>query len=668
MNKKILCAVIASMLLCSMNTVCSQAKETPMVREDLNIVFAVDHSGSMNEQDADGMISQVLALFVDTMHGESIRMGYLAYNDTIIAQRMPVSVQEETEREELKQIMASAVNQGETDIGLGLREAYHLMDGYSGKKMVVLISDGETDLTRSDTGRTREDSDQDIAETIHLCRDEGTPVVTVGFGTFYEGEEDGLKKISDSTGGESYEAQRPEELVSILYDLFHTEFSYFVKEISDSVYDQGSQKIICETDGVVCDEMAVALFSNQEIGEAVIVSDGEETEARDMGNYAVARLKDGQTEYTIRFETKQGQQMAVFLIGRRMITPVLEISGDIYKNKEVEFRINFMNGSGGRLLDMSSYGGFSWQAYFQNLSEQSMIPVDIQETQTGLVGSVVFPDSGRYRLWLNSGRNVENTYEVSELTVLNTLPEVKGNDRVELLTLSGEQMLDLEDYFVDADGDILSFTLQELPQDVVFASVENHYLHIVPRSRGAGDIVVIASDGEGSLKGHIPVRVRVWAEAYPAVPLLVIGLLMFAVFKIYQRKKRVIVIPEKIEENNKYYFTGKLNAYFTLLPQDIQEIPPLTFALHHIRDGRIVLGDMFTSYPELSGLLELDHIYLYPAENRKIIFYHNAKTSIMIGNSIACRKMQYAVSYGCVIYITAQDESCELEIHYVSTM
>lgn len=64
--------------------------------------------------------------------------------------------------------MTSAVNQGETDIGLGLREAYHLMDGYSGRKMVVLISDGETDLARSDTGRTREDFDQDIAETICL--------------------------------------------------------------------------------------------------------------------------------------------------------------------------------------------------------------------------------------------------------------------------------------------------------------------------------------------------------------------------------------------------------------------------------------------------------------------------------------------------------------------
>ena len=60
-------------------------------------------------------------------------------------------------------------------------------------------------------------------------------------------------------------------------------------------------------------------------------------------------------------------------------------------------------------------------------------------------------------------------------------------------------------------------------------------------------------------------------------------------------------------------------------------------------------------------------MFLYPADSRKIIFYHNSKASVMIGNSIVCRRMQYALSYGSVIYVTSQDGSCEMEIHYVST-
>lgn len=245
MSKRTICTAVMSLLLfCTMSLNC-QAQETAMVKEDLNIVFAVDHSGSMNEQDAGQMIPKVLQIFTDTMHGENIKIGYLAYNDTIITERAPVAVDREEQRRLLKQTIAEAENKGETDIGLGLKEACQLLAGCSGKKMVVLISDGETDLARSHTGRTEQDSEQDIEEAIRLCREEGTPVVTVAFGKAYEGEEAVLRKLSEQTGGESYEADRPEELISILYDLFHTDFSYSVREITDSVYDGGSQYINC---------------------------------------------------------------------------------------------------------------------------------------------------------------------------------------------------------------------------------------------------------------------------------------------------------------------------------------------------------------------------------------------------------------------------------------
>ena len=230
-------------------------------------------------------------------------------------------------------------------------------------------------------------------------------------------------------------------------------------------------------------------------------------------------------------------------------------------------------------------------------------------------------------------------------------------------------MIDLADYFADADGDELRFELQSLPQDVVTASVEGHYLHITPQKRGTGDIVILASDGEGSLMGHITVRVRTWLEVYPAVPFLIVCLLLFAVFKLYRRRKKVIVVPQTAEEEkNRCYFTGKINVYFTLLPVGVEEIPPLTFTLHPIREGKIVVGDMLRSYTELSDLLELDRMFFYPTDNRKIIFYHNSRASVMIGNSIVCRKMQYAIAYGNVIYVTSQDGSCEMEIHYISTI
>lgn len=664
MSKRIICAAVVSLLLFGTASFTCQAQETAMVKEDLNIVFAVDHSGSMNEQDAAQMIPKVLQIFTDTMHGENIKIGYLAYNDTILARRAPAAVDRKEERLLLQQTIAEAENRGETDIGLGLKEACQLLDGCSGKKMVVLISDGETDLARSHTGRTEQDSERDIEEVIRLCREEGTPVVTVAFGKAYEGEEAVLQMISEQTGGVSYEADRPENLISILYDLFHTDFSYSVREITDSVYDGGSQRINCGMDGMTYDELTVLFFSDQEITEAGVISGGNRILAEREGHYAVVKLSEAADDLAISFETHQKQRMSVFLIGRRNITPVLQWDGDIYKNRETEFYIRFADEKGEQL---SSYTGIPWTAAFQNTADGTSLPLPLKADETGLCGTAAFAKAGNYTLYLTADRNVEHTYEVSQITVLNTMPVSLRNERIEMLTHADARMLDLTEYFADEDGDALTFEIQELPTDVVSVSVEGHYLRIAPAGRGTGDIVLLVSDGESSLAGRITVRVRSWPEVYPAVPFLILCLLLFAIFKLYRRKKTVVTVPETVEEKNRCYFTGKVNVYFTLIPDGMEEIPPLTFMLHPIREGKIVVGDMLKNYGELSALLELDHMFLYPTENRKIIFYHNSKASVMIGNSIVCRRMQYALSYGSVIYVTAQDGSCEMEIHYVAT-
>lgn len=664
MGKRTIYATVLSLILfCTASHIC-QAQETAMVKEDLNIVFAVDHSGSMNEQDAGRVIPKVLQIFTDTMPGEHIKIGYLAYNDTILTRRMPTAVDREEQRLLLKQTIAETENRGETDIGLGLKEACQLLDGCVGKKMVVLISDGETDLARSHTGRTEQDSEQDIEEVIKRCQAEGTPIITVAFGKEYEGEEAVLREISEQTGGESYGADRPEELISILYDLFHTDFSYSVREITDSVYDGGSQYINCGMDGIAYDELTVLFFSDREIMEAGVISGGNRMMSEREGHYAVVKLSEAADDLAISFETQQKQRMSVFLIGRRNITPVLEWEGDIRKNQETAFVIQFADEKGQQL---SSYTGISWTAEFRNMADGLSVPLSLEPAETGLYGKAVFTEAGNYTLYLTTGRNAEHTYEVSQITVLNTMPVSLKNDRIEMLTRSDAQTLDLTEYFADEDGDVLTYEIQETSRDVVAATVEGQYLHITPIGRGTGDIVILVSDGESSLAGRITVRVRSWPEVYPAVPFLIVCLLLFAVFKLYRRKKTVITVPEPAEEKNRCYFTGKVNVYFTLIPDGMEEIPPLTFMLHPIREGRIVVGDMLKNYAELSALLELDHMFLYPTENRKIIFYHNSRASVMIGNSIVCRKMQYALSYGSVVYVTAQDGSCEMEIHYVAT-
>ena len=120
------------------------------------------------------------------------------------------------------------------------------------------------------------------------------------------------------------------------------------------------------------------------------------------------------------------------------------------------------------------------------------------------------------------------------------------------------------------------------------------------------------------------------------------------------------------EQRRQYHFSGKLNAYFLQQPQDEEEIPPLTFQMNRVKDGRVSLGDLFGEYPVQTEALQLKSIFLIADENRSMVLYHTSKSDVMVGNSIACRQIQYSVRFGDVIYITSQDGSYDLELHYIA--
>lgn len=672
MRRKMICFAAVFMLLFSIFGNCASAQEKYVTEEEFYLVFAVDHSGSMNNKDSQNRISEMLKAFIDTTQGEKVQIGYVAYNDRIVTSQSPVSINSGEQCEKLKEVIDGAQNKGETDIGIGLREACQMLDGYQGRKMIVLISDGETDLEQSDTGRTKEDSDADVAEAEQKCKEERIPIATIAFGKEYEANAQELCDISTQTAGKNYFLQEPDELFHILCDLFYSGPSYKVYEAGNSIYDVGSQKISCETKEYG-DELTVLLLSDKAIKNANILCniqtentlEAKQIEAEISGTYALAKLYDAEGTISINFSTEQKQKITIYVIGRRNITPVVEWKEELNKKSPIGFRIG-LEDRNGNIIENWGYGATTWQAEFRNRQTGEIVQAEMTEDIQGLEGTVHFRSSGEYDLYLSSWENMRNSYVISGINVLNTLPSSLSAEEVECLTISGQQTIDLNKYFADADGDELCFELQDIPEGMIKAEIQENILLIESESRGKGEILVLISDGEGSLVGSIPVRVRSLPEAYWQVLAALICLMVFCIIKIWKKRSKVILIPEQTEAKNEGAFTGKLNAYFTLLPEEMEEIPPLTFALHPIREKKIALADMFSDYPELIDVLTLDEIYLFPAEGRQMILYHKSDSTIMIGNSIVCRKMQYMVSYGNVIYITSKDGACELEVHYIS--
>ena len=105
-------------------------------------------------------------------------------------------------------------------------------------------------------------------------------------------------------------------------------------------------------------------------------------------------------------------------------------------------------------------------------------------------------------------------------------------------------------------------------------------------------------------------------QAYWWVVALILIVGIFVLWKILHKPRPEL--ERLTEEKKQYHFCGKLDAYFVLQPEDEEEIPPFSFSMNKVKDGRVSLGALFGTYPEQAKALQLEDIFLIADENRNI--------------------------------------------------
>lgn len=279
----LLCCIV----LCLLFPEKVHAEEIVSEKEPVDIIFVIDCSGSMKTNDVSRMGLSMVQAFVDTVQAEDIRIGYVAYNDSILSYSAPKSIALAEEREALKEEIGAITYSRDTDIGLGVSYACELLSAEKNtRKIMVLISDGETDLPQGKE-RTEEQSNQELEQCVCQCQEEGIQIYTVAFGQ-YDGSKTVLEEIAMQTEAESYSAQGPEDLIEILYGIFQDNLIYQIQKFSSGTYAGGSQEIRCVLDALYLDEINIVLISSKPIGEATVQYGGEEILLTGLSHYAVS--------------------------------------------------------------------------------------------------------------------------------------------------------------------------------------------------------------------------------------------------------------------------------------------------------------------------------------------------------------------------------------------
>lgn len=638
------------------------AEEIIPEKEAMEVVFVVDCSGSMKTNDPSRMGLSMVQAFIDTVQTENIKVGYVAYNDGILAFSAPDSIAASEKRELLKEEIGAIAYGGDTDIGMGISYAYRLLsDGENTRQIMVLISDGETDLPRN-SERTKEQSDLETEQCVRQCIENNVQIYTVAFGQ-YEGSKESLKEIAVRTGAKSYSAEEPEELIEVLYGIFQDSLLYKIQQFSNGTYAGGHQEIKCVLNAPYVDEIHILLLSSEPVGETVVQYGTEEISLTGLSHYAVGKIENAAINETgreliIRSETGEGQDLQVYIISYRKLTPVLQIASSAGRNQELEYQVYFKSKDGAIIQDSGFYNNFFWEL---SCTDGDMAQETAETSEGVLKGKVRFSHSGTYIL---SGTLSDEfgSFDFSACPeIINTMPTGSIPEDV-CIRFDKEWTLCLDDYFMDADRDELVYSITDA-QEGVTARLDKNLLSISPQSTGVHTVTLQISDGESAVQYVHRIKVIPLWQAYWWVLVLTIIFVGAVLWKLLYRPKPEL--ERLTEEKKQNHFCGKLDAYFIQQPEG-EEIPPLSFQMNKVKDGRVSLGALFGAYPEQVEALQLEDIFLIADENHSMILYHRSKSSVMVGNAIACMQIQYSISFGDIIYITSPEGSYDLEIHYVA--
>lgn len=183
--------------------------------EGTDFMIALDVSGSMKDTDKERYSIETIKAVID-LCGEEDRIGVVAYNDEIVYTSELMAFSTDSEKETKKNQIDDITFSGETDIGLGISRVVSLLEKRENterKAVLIVLSDGETDLENSETGRTEEDSDNDVEAGMQYFMEHDIKVYAIGFQNGYAGSMKQLSLLCTATGGSSMVVADPFELM-----------------------------------------------------------------------------------------------------------------------------------------------------------------------------------------------------------------------------------------------------------------------------------------------------------------------------------------------------------------------------------------------------------------------------------------------------------------------
>lgn len=234
--------LVAALILSTVCIGASAAATQEAVR--MNVMLVIDGSGSLTSRsgtDPNGLRYDAIDLFLALLTNSGNNVGAIVFNEgsnTFLLDRPLEQIDGKADKLALSKAIRDAGTRGDTNIGAallkGVRDAASLSDSNGLPSVVILFSDGRTDVKGEDAMQASLDAKE---AAIVAAQDAQIPIYTICLAANAVADPDEMQEISDRTSGAFAKVERPEDLAKAFEAFYTLIFASAGSEIQQTGYD-----------------------------------------------------------------------------------------------------------------------------------------------------------------------------------------------------------------------------------------------------------------------------------------------------------------------------------------------------------------------------------------------------------------------------------------------
>ncbi|SFF30663.1 von Willebrand factor type A domain-containing protein [Paenibacillus algorifonticola] len=636
------------------------AAEAALPTNQFDAMFVLDTSYSMTETDPGNTSAEVIHMLMDMSEAERTRIGYVAYNHSIVDSQPLTDMSVKEKRTRLKSSIESLKRKGYTDIGLGLLKGTNMLAEQrkeDSQAYVVLLSDGATDLGIYSSNRTVQDSGEDVTAAINLAKKNGFPVYTIGLnhdGTVNKAE---LARIAKETGGKSFMTSSAEDLPEIFNQIYADQVQSILLPVAALTAKGSLQEVPVTIANGSMSEANIILISEKPINETQLFYQSSNIRMYNSSKYTILKITSPlKGTFNLKFRGVSGDLVKIYVLANYELNGEAKLSGDqaIVKGQPTPFETQLFHPDGSPLADADFYATVKAVLTITNKDTKKSEEIPMTLTEDKLEAGYSFPISGNYSWRVRmEGPDFYRVMPGGPLTVNNLPPVEAGDGRIKLSKEDGGSDIALSTLFTDPNNDPLTFTLASSTASNRYdaAITADGILQLEPLKTGTSDLVIEATDTEGgTLTRTIKVEITsVWTLYLQiAVSVLILAIIGTVLYFVLRPKPP---------------FAGRLEGFF-LNTASGNEIPVTYWPLTSFPQHSITLQQLFHSLDINEPLPEAAAITFYAGKKGTLFVKHTSRCTLVRGKTALRKDRKEPLQYGDKLYITFEDGITEIELRY----